>query len=158
MKYSKPVLMREDPRKPTPPGERLKTEYMLDVAPDGTKRLVPTEEIDLQEMIQSHKSECSIKDIIARHEMLGTLDQLSVGQGQFFDQIHAPKNLMELEAVLRSARDQYKAMNADVKKDYPTFEAFLENFGSIQALGAFIDRYKKVEQDKEVADDGKADT
>lgn len=111
-----PDSNKDEPRTKLNPGNPIKDVYILDVAPNGEKKLVKKETVNTDDLIQSHKDECDIKAIIARHSMMGTEAQLGDHGGMYVDLSNMPKNLMEIHQVLSNARTVFDALSPDVKK------------------------------------------
>lgn len=143
LRYNRALDSRPFESKKQSSGDKLRKKYVLDVAPDGTEKLVEVGDVDIQAEIDSHASACDLKTIIARHEMLGTIEQLAQGNGGIIDLTKLPGNLHEVKKIISKAELAYDALKPELKKKYPTMDDFLANFASVNALQAFIQAHAK---------------
>ena len=140
MIYNKPVIYRDkkEYNQHTNPGSEIHDLYMEDVLPDGTRELKKVGSENIQEAIQSHRDSCDIKEILKRHEMLGTVDQLIDRGNGYLDLSTMPKNLHEVKMLLNNAENAYNSLKDEVKEKYPTIDSFLANFGNLNSFAQFL--------------------
>lgn len=148
---------RTRPVPPTEPkyissGRREKDTYTLDIAPNGDKKLVKTGTTDIQKEIDSHRDLCDVKSIIERLTMSGEMDKLQA-RGAYVDLSVLPKNLAEMHDLIHKTEAAYANLPDNVKKDFPTYEAFMQNFANVTTIQQFMTAYQSTTKKEEVKPD-----
>ena len=130
------AALRTTPRKRTPLGSKVRPEYKLVIEPDGNRRLEQTGVCDQYEITQSYKQACSIESILKRAEYDPSV--LQKCQGVYCDATLLPQDLISATAAVRRAEELYSSLPADVRSGYGNFNAFIEQFGSLEGIQGFI--------------------
>lgn len=143
LKYCFPLDSRTEERHCSPSGDTIRKKYQLDVLPNGEEKLVEVGEENIQDAIQAHVTACDLKQILKRHEMMGTIQSLAHTEGGLVDLTKMPSNLHEIKKLLNTSEAVYDLMPEAVKAQFPTADAFLANFGSMSTYRAFVDAYGK---------------
>lgn len=107
-------------RVPVPPsdcGSRLHNDYKMKVFDDGTRDLVVVGQINIYEMIQSHKDSVDLKLTLERY---ARGDESSVNRRQAFfgDFTHMPTSLAELSQRILDAEDLFNTLDVDARRAF----------------------------------------
>lgn len=155
MKYKKRIFEPAD-RAIISSGRIEKDKYILDIAPNGSKKLIKNGVQMIDDEIQSHAHLCDVKEIVKRFTMSGEADKL-VARGAYVDLTQMPKNLAEVHSILNKGKSVFDNLPKELQGQFASYDDFLANFGSLESINAFLDTYiKKDEQsvtDKEVKSD-----
>lgn len=128
------------PRAITNAGRHEKDTYMLEVAPNGEKKLIKTGVQNIQEEINSHQSLCDVKSIIERFTLSGESDKLRAN-GSYVDLTQMPKNLAETYEIVRKGKTLYDTLKPEIRKNFASYEDFLSNFANAGTAEAFLKAY-----------------
>lgn len=123
----------------SPSGDKVRKKYQLDISPNGQEKLIEVGEENIQDVIQAHVGACDLKQILKRHEMMGTLSELQSRSGSDVNLVDLPKNLHEVKAALEKADVLFQNLKPEIKAQFENVEAFLAAFGSVSGLKAFAD-------------------
>lgn len=130
------AALRTGTRKRSPLGSKIRPEFKLVIEPDGNRRLEQTGVRDQYEITQSYKQACNIESILKRAEYDPTV--LQKCQGVYCDTTLLPQDLISATAAVRRAEELYSSLPADVRSRYGGFNAFIEQFGSLEGIQGFI--------------------
>ena len=126
----------------SPVGSKTKVDYQLDIEPDGNRRLVETGVTDRYAIIQSHKAECTIENILKRFEA-GDTSVLQRVQGVYADTTVFPKDLITANEAIKNAERLYKSLPSDVRAQYQGFDDFVRTFGTYDGIADFCSKFTK---------------
>lgn len=104
----------------------------------GLKVLKKVGEVDVQEMINSHREACDLQKILERCMANGTADQLAFVQRGITDYTGLPSDPRKVQDLLRDCRFVYEGLSVQQKIHYPTFDDFLEAFSTQQNISQFV--------------------
>lgn len=145
------------PRTYINPGRTEKDTYMLEVAPNGEKKLIKTGTQQIQTEINSHRDLCDVKSIIERFTLSGEADKLSA-KGSYVDLTDMPKNLAETFEIVKKGKSLYETLKPEIRKNFASYEDFLSNFANAGTAQAFLKAYASPkEEKKEVAVDAETE-
>lgn len=84
---------------------------------EGQPYLETVETINIYEIIQSHKEECQIENILKAAAM-GDLRALQQRQGTYMDATTLPKTLAEAQNLVIRMKDEFEHMPSEVKEQF----------------------------------------
>ena len=84
---------------------------------------------DLKEFHNRDVESCDVNNIVQRFQN-GDITALQQAQGSYIDLTGMPKDLRGMSDMIDGLRVSYENMSDDIKKEYPTFNQWLENVGS----------------------------
>ena len=147
MKYNKRIH-EPAPRSVTPAGRTEKDTFMLELLPNGEKKLVKTGTTNIQAEINSHVDLCDVKKIIERFTLSGEADRLSAKAG-YVDLTQMPKNLAETLEVVKKGKSLFETLKPEIKQNFGSYEDFLANFANAGTANAFLLQYASPKNDKD---------
>ena len=130
------------------PGRTEKDTYMLEIAPNGEKKLIKTGVQQIQSEINSHRDLCDVKSIVERFTLSGEADKLSA-KGNFVDLTELPKNLAETFDIVKKGKSLFESLKPEIKQYFGSYEDFLANFANAGTANAFLLKYATPKNDKQ---------
>lgn len=133
-KYSKFEILASEP------GSHLQNDYKMKVFDDGTRDLVVVGQIDIYEMIQSHRDSVDLKLTLERFAR-GDDSAVNRRQAFFGDFSNMPTSLAELSQRILDAQDLFNSLDVDARRAFdfdagkffasigtPEFDAIVQQF------------------------------
>lgn len=113
--------------------------------------LVPDDDFDVDEYIQSFKSECDIYTILEKFGLTDCTDTSLINKGimSFGDISELPDNFNDMNEYLKSANDFISKFNADTARD------ILDGKKSAEDIQASIETKINLEKSKQKVEEGK---
>lgn len=105
------------PVSPSNCGSRLHNDYKMKVFDDGSRDLVVVGQIDIYEMIQSHKDSVDLKLTLERYAR-GDESAINRRQAFFGDFTHMPTSLAELSQRILDAEDLFNTLDVDARRAF----------------------------------------
>lgn len=84
---------------------------------------------DLKEFHNRDVESCDVNNIVKRFQN-GDISALQKVQGSYIDLFGMPKDLRGMSDMIDGLRAGYDSLSEDVKKQYPSFNYWLENVGT----------------------------
>lgn len=84
---------------------------------------------DLKEFHNRDAESCDVNNIVQRFQN-GDISALQQVQGSYIDMTGLPKDLRGMSDMIDGLRAGYENLSEDIKKEYPSFNNWLENVGS----------------------------
>lgn len=110
-------LLKTPKSKHTPAGTRYINEYQEQINKNGSMSLVKTGQTNVYEIIQLHKEECKIENILHAVAM-GDLNALNQREAAYVDTTTMPHNLMEAQNLMIRMKDEFYKMPIEVRKEF----------------------------------------
>lgn len=131
MKIHKPYG-EKPPRRCNCCGNRMETQYAERYDENGHPYLVKTGEVDTYKIIQSHKEECDIRNILMRYS---EGDTSVVHEGQYIDTTNIPTNVHEMFNFMNSQKEKFDALPTAIKQKFDnSFEVWASAAGTNEWL------------------------
>lgn len=125
-------------------GSRFHNDYKMKVFDDGSRDLVVVGQIDIYEMIQSHRDSVDLKLTLERYAR-GDDSALNRRQAFFGDFTNMPTNLSELSQRILDAQDLFNSLDVDARREFD-FDAgkFFASIGTPE-FESIVRKYDPVE-------------
>lgn len=133
-----------------PVGDRKRNRYKKTFDEHGAPKLVVVEVYDQQDEIESFKDSTDISLILRRYEA-GDPSALMQREGVYLNTLGMPSDIHQANKLLGSAREAYRTLDPELKKEYPSFESFVAAFGDKSTIESF---YKAAFERKKAASAG----
>lgn len=113
-----------------PSGERIEMRHRAVLHKNGERELVKDVAKNTFDIIQSHKEECLIENILKRC-LEGDLRALDVMHGQYTDITGAPNSLAEAQQIIIRLKNEFDELPKDIRKEFDyNVEKYIAEFGS----------------------------
>lgn len=117
-----------------PAGERVELRHRAVLKKDGSRILVKDREKRTWDIIQSHKEECLIENIIKR-ALEGDLEILNQMHGQYIDTTNMPSTLAEAQQKIIDLKYEFSQLPKDIRKEFDySEEKYIAEWGSDEWL------------------------
>lgn len=117
-----------------PAGEKIELRHRAVLKKDGTRILVKDREKRTFDIIQSHKEECLIENIIKR-ALEGDLAVLEQMHGQYIDCTNLPGTLAEAQQKILDLKQEFSQLPKEVRKEFDySEEKYIAEWGSDEWL------------------------
>lgn len=117
-----------------PSGQRVELRHRAVLKKDGTRILVKDREKRTWDIIQSHKEECLIENIIKR-ALEGETEILNQMQGQYIDTTMLPSTLAEAQQKIIDLKYEFSQLPKDIRKEFDyNEEKYIAEWGSDEWL------------------------
>lgn len=133
-----------------PVGDRKRNRYKKTLDEHGAPKLVVVEVFDQQDEIESFKDSTDISLILRRYEA-GDPTALMQREGVYLNTLGMPSDIHQASKILGSAKEAYRTLDPELKKEYPSFDAFVSAFGDKSSIESF---YKAAYERKKAATAG----
>lgn len=100
-----------------PEGEMIEMRHRPSITKEGRRILIKDRAINVHEMIQSHKEECEIENII-RRAIEGDYNALNSINGTFADITNCPSSIAEAQQYIINAKEEFNKLPKDVKAKF----------------------------------------
>ena len=139
-----------------PEGEMVEMRHRPSIDKDGRRKLIKDRAVDVYALIQSHKEECEIENII-RRAVEGDYNALNAVNGTFADITNCPSSIAEAQQYIINAKEEFEKLPKDIKAKFEynpeiyiaematNTESWLEKTGYSEAL-----RLKKEEEANQI--------
>lgn len=113
-----------------PAGERIELRHRAVLKKDGSRILVKDREKRTFDIIQSHKEECLIENIIKR-ALEGDLEVLNQMHGQYIDCTNLPSTLAEAQQKMLDLKQEFSQLPKEIRKEFDySEEKYIAEWGS----------------------------
>lgn len=121
-------------RKTSPVGKKYQMEHNPVMGQDGRRRLEKTRRVEIYERIQSHKEECDINNIIARH-LNGDPFAINKKIGNFMDLTEVPKTIAEAQQIVINLSNEFEKLPLEIRERFQNnAEIYVASFGTDEWL------------------------
>lgn len=103
---------------------------------NGVPTVIITGKTNIDDYIQSFKDDTDIYKILDRLSLSGAQPPV-VPVDQFADLSNVPSNIHEAYKQVEYAKVVFNSLSPDKRKEYPTFNDFISDFGSDKFLSLF---------------------
>lgn len=111
-------------------GERIEMRHRAVLKKDGTRILVADIKKPTWDIIQSHKEECLIENILKRC-LEGDMAALEAVKGTYTDITNAPSSLAEAQQIVIRMKQEWDKLPKDVRKEFDyNVEKYIAEFGT----------------------------
>ena len=108
---------KEDEHYYAPSGEHFEMRHTPHIDKDGRRFLVPDRKVAIYDLIQSHKEECEIENII-RRSLEGDYNALNAVNGVYADITNCPSSIAEAQQFIINAKNEFEKLPKDVKAKF----------------------------------------
>lgn len=113
-----------------PCGEKIELRHRAVLKKDGTRILVRDVEKPTFDIIQSHKEECLIENILKKC-LEGDLTALDKMHGTYTDITNAPQSLAEAQQIILRLKNEFEELPKNIKKEFDyNVEVYIAEFGT----------------------------
>lgn len=114
---------------PVPTGTEFDKTYQVKIDKFGHKSLTCTGKTNRYEVIQSHKDECDIQNILTRASTDPSI--LNKRPGQYFDATNMPKTLAEFQQIYIDTVNEFNQLPLETRKLFNnSVEQYVAEYGS----------------------------
>ncbi len=100
-----------------PTGERVELRHNPYMKEDGRRELKKDKKVAIYDLIQSHKEECEIENII-RRAVEGDYSILQKRHGQFMDITGCPSSIAEAQQFIISMKEEFEQLPKEIKAKF----------------------------------------
>ena len=100
-----------------PSGEHIEIRHSAHIKENGRRILLPDQKVAIFDLIQSHKEECEIENII-RRAVEGDYNALNAVNGTFADITNCPSSIAEAQQYIIDAKNEFEKLPKDVKAKF----------------------------------------
>lgn len=100
-----------------PTGEHIEMRHTAHMKEDGRRVLLRDKKVNTFELIQSHKEECEIENII-RRAVEGDYNALNAVNGVFADITNCPSSIAEAQQYIIDAKNEFDKLPKDIKAKF----------------------------------------
>lgn len=101
----------------TPTGEKTEMRHRASIDKDGRRELIRDKEVAIYDLIQSHREECEIENII-RRAVEGDYNALNAVNGVFEDITNCPVSIAEAQQFIIDAKEEFEKLPKEVKAKF----------------------------------------
>ena len=116
MKFKTSFTCRED-RFKCPTGQKTEMRHSPSIKKDGRRELIRDREVDIYNLIQSHREECEIENII-RRAIEGDYNALNAVNGVYADITNCPSSIAEAQQYIINAKAEFDKLPKDIKSKF----------------------------------------
>lgn len=100
-----------------PHGEKIEMRHSPHMDSDGRRYLAKDKPVDIYNLIQSHKEECMIENII-RRAVEGDYNALHTMNGIYTDITNCPSSIAEAQQYIIDAKNRFDKLPKDIKQKF----------------------------------------
>lgn len=100
-----------------PTGEKTETRHNPVMHENGRRELVRNKKVAIYDLIQSHKEECEIENII-RRAVEGDYSILQKRHGQFMDITGMPSSIAEAQQFIMDMKEEFNTLPKEIKAKF----------------------------------------
>lgn len=116
MKFKTGFTVREN-RLKCPTGHKTEMRHSPTILKDGRRILKRDREVDIYNLIQSHREECEIENII-RRAVEGDYNALNAINGTYADITNCPSSIAEAQQYIINAKEEFEKLPKDIKAKF----------------------------------------
>lgn len=98
-------------------GERIETRHSAHIDTNGRRFLAKDKPVNVYDLIQSHKEECEIENII-RRAIEGDYNALNAKDGVFMDITNCPSSIAEAQQYIINAKEEFEKLPKSIKQKF----------------------------------------
>lgn len=98
-------------------GERVEIRHSAHIDTNGRRFLAKDKPIAIYDLIQSHKEECEIENII-RRAVEGDYNALNAKEGIFMDITNCPSSIAEAQQYIINAKEEFDKLPKEIKQKF----------------------------------------
>lgn len=123
-----------------PSGEKIELRHRAVMKENGRRTLIKDREVAIYDLIQSHREECEIENII-RRAVEGDYTALNAAHGTYTDITNCPSSIAEAQKYIIQAKEDFDKLPKEIKAKFEynpevyiammsnNTEAWIENMG-----------------------------
>lgn len=104
-------------RKRAPIGAKTEMRHRASIDTNGRRQLIRDKEVAIYDLIQSHREECEIENII-RRAVEGDYNALNAVNGVFEDITNCPNSIAEAQQYIINAKEEFDKLPKDIKAKF----------------------------------------
>lgn len=101
----------------TPTGAQTEMRHRASIKLDGHRELIRDKEVAIYDLIQSHREECEIENII-RRAVEGDYNALNAVNGVFQDITNCPTSIAEAQQHIINAKNEFDKLPKEIKAKF----------------------------------------
>lgn len=98
-------------------GERIEMRHSPHMDSNGRRFLEKDKPVAIYDLIQSHKEECEIENII-RRAVEGDYNALNAKEGVFMDITNCPSTIAEAQQYIINAKEEFEKLPKEIKQKF----------------------------------------
>ena len=98
-------------------GERIEMRHSPHMDSNGRRFLSKDKPVAIYDLIQSHKEECEIENII-RRAVEGDYNALNAKEGVFMDITNCPSTIAEAQQYIINAKEEFEKLPKEIKQKF----------------------------------------
>lgn len=98
-------------------GEKIEMRHSAHMGTDGRRFLAKDKPVAVWDLIQSHKEECEIENII-RRAVEGDYNALNATSGVFMDITNCPSSIAEAQQYIINAKEEFDKLPKEIKQKF----------------------------------------
>ena len=110
-------VKRDHTRFYAPAGRKTEMRHRASITKDGVRELIKDKEVAIYDLIQSHREECEIENII-RRAVEGDYNALNAINGVFEDITNCPASIAEAQQYIIDAKAEFEKLPKDIKAKF----------------------------------------
>lgn len=111
------AVKRNHTRFYAPTGDKTEMRHRASITKEGVRELIKDKEIAIYDLIQSHREECEIENII-RRAVEGDYNALNAVNGVFEDITNCPASIAEAQQYIIDAKNEFEKLPKDIKAKF----------------------------------------
>lgn len=100
-----------------PTGAKTETRHRASIDLNGRRQLIRDKEVAIYDLIQSHREECEIENII-RRAVEGDYNALNAVNGVFEDITNCPSSIAEAQQYIINAKNEFEKLPKEIKAKF----------------------------------------
>lgn len=138
-----------------PHGEKIQMEHNPKMHENGRRELIRDKKVAIYDLIQSHKEECEIENII-RRAVEGDYSILQKRHGQYMDITGMPSSIAEAQQFIMDMKEEFNRLPKEIKAKFEyNPELYVAEMGQdikswLEKTG-LAEKYKLEEEAKEAS-------
>ena len=101
----------------SPKGEKIEMRHSAHIDVNGRRHLEKDVPVAVYDLIQSHKEECEIENII-RRAVEGDYNALNCKEGVFMDITNCPSSIAEAQQYIINAKEEFNKLPKEIKAKF----------------------------------------
>lgn len=111
------TVKRNHTRFYAPTGNKTEMRHRASINKEGVRELIRDKEVAIYDLIQSHREECEIENII-RRAVEGDYNALNAVNGVFEDITNCPASIAEAQQYIIDAKNEFEKLPKDIKAKF----------------------------------------
>ena len=111
------TVKRNHTRFYAPTGRKTEMRHRASITKEGVRELIKDKEVAIYDLIQSHREECEIENII-RRAVEGDYNALNAVNGVFEDITNCPASIAEAQQYIIDAKEEFEKLPKDIKAKF----------------------------------------